>query len=59
MKLALNLLVTAAAMVGLLLAAALLGGVGTVELWLWLGLLVLALVVVARRAERSGPGASR
>jgi hypothetical protein len=58
MKLALNLLVTAAVMVLLLLAVGLLGGVGTIELWLWLGLLVVALVVVAKRTDRSGQGAS-
>jgi hypothetical protein len=56
MRLALNLFLTVVLMVVLLLAVGLLGGIGTVELWLWVGLLVLALVVVGWRTSRGGQG---
>jgi hypothetical protein len=52
MKLALNLVLTFGLMVLVLLAVGLLGGVGTVELGIWVVLLVVALVVVARRSRR-------
>ncbi|MDX6373663.1 MAG: hypothetical protein QOD98_2651 [Nocardioidaceae bacterium] len=52
MKLALNLLLTFGLMVIVLYAVALLGGVGTVELGIWFVLLVVAMVVVARRSRR-------
>ena len=54
-KLALNLLLTFVVMVLLLFAVGLLGGVGTIELGLWLALLVIALVLVTRRSR---PGTS-
>jgi hypothetical protein len=51
-KLVLNLLMTFGLMVLVLLAVGLLGGVGTVELGIWLLVLVVAMVVVARRSRR-------
>jgi hypothetical protein len=54
-KSVLNLLATFVVMVLLLFAVGLLGGVGTVELWLWIALLITSLVVVARRSR---PGSS-
>jgi hypothetical protein len=52
MKLALNLVVTFGLMVLVLLAVGLLGGVGTVELGIWFVLLVVVMVVVAKRSRR-------
>ena len=56
MKLVWNLLVTFAVMVAVLLAVGLLGGVGAVELGIWVLLLVVALVVVGVRARRQPSG---
>ena len=52
MKLTLNLLLTLALMVVVLFAVGLLGGIGTVELGLWVLLLVASLVVVAWRSRQ-------
>jgi ABC-type dipeptide/oligopeptide/nickel transport system permease subunit len=52
-KLVLNLVMTFALMVLVLLAVGLLGGVGTVELSIWfVVLIVVAMAVVARRSRR-------
>jgi len=56
MKLIWNLLVTFALMVAVLMAAGLLGGVGTVELSIWTVLVVIALVVVGMRSRRQSSG---
>jgi hypothetical protein len=56
MKLALNLVVTFGLMVLVLVAVGLLGGVGTVELGIWFVLLVVAMVVVAKRSRRQVSG---
>jgi predicted membrane protein len=52
MKLVAKLLTTFGLMVAVLLAVALLGGVGTVELSIWAVLLVVLLVVVGVRTRR-------
>jgi hypothetical protein len=52
MKLALNLVWTFGLMVLVLFGVALLGGVGTIELGIWLLLLLVAMAVVAKRTRR-------
>jgi hypothetical protein len=52
MRLVARLLATFGLMVVLLVAVALLGGVGTVELSIWAVLLVMALVTVGVRSRR-------
>jgi hypothetical protein len=52
MKLVVRLLTAFGLMVAVLLAVALLGGVGTVELSIWTILLVVVLVVVVVRTRR-------
>jgi hypothetical protein len=52
MRVVVRLLATFGLMVVLLVAVALLGGVGSVELGIWAVLLVVALVVVGVRSRR-------
>lgn len=47
-----NLLIAALLMLALLFAVALMGGMGTVELSIWVVLLIAVLTVVATRSRR-------
>lgn len=56
MRLVVRMLTAFGLMVAVLLAVALLGGVGTVELSIWTVLLVVVLVVVGVRTRRPKSG---